>query len=150
MKEIHISINDQSLSLKDKGKVSKTYPISSAKNGIGSEKGSYKTPTGNFVIAEKYGHNAPIYTIFKNRKPAGEWQHEDHCDDDLITSRILWLDGIDSENSNTKERYIYIHGTNHENAIGSPISCGCIRMRNQDIIELFEHVTENTPVRISI
>lgn len=146
--QLVISISDQTLTLKQEGDASLSFPISSAKRGIGSAEGSYKTPTGNFLICEKFGHNAPIYTTFKARQASGMWSTEDVSDDDLITSRILWLEGIDPGNSNTKERFIYIHGTNHEDKIGAPHSCGCIRMNNRDIIELFEKVGVGTAVQI--
>lgn len=148
MLSLEVSIAAQTLRLLENGEEVKSYPISSAKNGIGSEEGSFKTPTGNFTICEKHGHNAPIQTIFKGRKPVGIWHSCETCDDDLVTSRILWLDGTDEHNANTKERYIYIHGTNHEDKIGTPQSCGCIRMTNQHVIDLFEIVEEGTPVSI--
>ena len=150
MTTLEVSIFDQTLRVLENGVELRSYPISSAKNGLGSEEGSLKTPTGNFIIAEKLGLDAPIHTIFKGRLPVGLWSVGEHCDDDLVTTRILWLDGSDADNANTKDRYIYIHGTNHEDKIGTPHSCGCIRMRNQDIIELFDNVTENTPVSIRI
>ena len=149
MTTLEISISNQSLRVLENGVEQRSYPISSAKNGLGSEERSFKTPTGNFIIAEKHGHDAPIHTIFKGRLPVGQWSPGEHCNDDLVTTRILWLDGQDADNTNTKARFIYIHGTNHEDKIGTPHSCGCIRMRNQDVIELFENITENTPVRIS-
>ncbi|MEO1855974.1 MAG: L,D-transpeptidase [Rubritalea sp.] len=149
MTTLEVSISEQTLKVLENGVVQHCYSISSAKNGVGSEEGSLKTPTGNFIIAEKHGHGAKIHTIFKGRVAVGQWSPGELCDDDLVTSRILWLDGQDTDNSNTKARYIYIHGTNHEDKIGNPHSCGCIRMHNQDVIELFENVTENTPVRIS-
>jgi len=149
MTTLEVSISDQILRVLENGVEQRSYPISSAKKGLGSEEGSLKTPTGNFIIAEKHGHNAPLNTIFKGRIPVGLWTIDEHYDDDLVTTRILWLDGQDSKNANTKARYIYIHGTNHEDKIGTPHSCGCIRMRNQDIIELFDNVTENTPVKIT-
>lgn len=91
------------------------------------------------------GDNAPCGTIFKGRVPvAGSLV----SGDDLITSRILWLDGLEKENANTKERYIYIHGTNQESLIGQPASHGCIRMRNEDILRLFDLVTVDTSVEI--
>lgn len=145
---IDISITDQLLTLTNGEQFS--YPISSAKNGIGMKEDSFKTPIGNFVICEKIGAGAPIYTIFKGREAQGIWHPADHSDDDMITSRILWLDGVDSENANTKNRYIYIHGTNHEDKIGVPESCGCIRMRNQDIIELFEKTSIGSTVNIAL
>ncbi|MFC5051656.1 L,D-transpeptidase family protein [Rubritalea spongiae] len=148
MLSLLITIHDQSLRLLDHGKEVVKYTISSAKNGPGSEEGSFKTPLGNFIISEKHGQDAPLNTIFKGRKPIGQWDPCECCDDDLVTTRILWLDGLDPDNANTKSRYIYIHGTNHEDKIGIPHSCGCIRMKNTDIVELFDTVTENTPVRI--
>ena len=69
-------------------------------------------------------------------------------DEDLVMTRILWLDGLDPENANTHERFIYIHGTNHEESLGEPASHGCIRMRSADLVELFELVDVDTPVAI--
>jgi lipoprotein-anchoring transpeptidase ErfK/SrfK len=68
--------------------------------------------------------------------------------EDLVMSRILWLDGLDEQNANTRDRFIYIHGTKHEDKIGTPVSCGCVRMRNADVIELSDLVDEDTPVVI--
>ena len=68
--------------------------------------------------------------------------------EDLITSRILWLDGLDEHNANTRDRFVYIHGTKHEDKVGTPASHGCVRMRNEDVIELFEMVDEGAPVVI--
>lgn len=144
-----VSISKQTLTVLENGLEQRNYPISSSKNGSGTEQDSLKTPTGNFIVDEKHGHNAPIYTIFKGRLPSGLWSTSDSIPEDLITSRILWLDGQDLDNANSKQRYIYIHGTNHEDKIGAPHSCGCIRMRNQDIIELFDIVDEKTPVTIA-
>jgi lipoprotein-anchoring transpeptidase ErfK/SrfK len=145
--KIDISIGDQRLTLTSDGEVLRSYPVSSSRFGIGTEEGSMKTPLGNFRIAEKIGHDAEPGTIFKARvaldpdDPLPETE-------DLITSRILWLDGIDEENANTRERFIYIHGTKHEDKIGLPASHGCIRMRDDDVIELFELVDETTQVVI--
>ena len=106
-----------------------------------------KTPLGNFRIAEKIGHQAVSGTIFKARVPLGP---DDPLPDteDFVTTRILWLDGLDEENSNTRDRFIYIHGTKHEDKIGIADSHGCIRMRNADVIELFDLVDETTQVVI--
>jgi len=121
-------------------------PISTSQFGLGFEPGSLKTPTGTFQVSEKIGHNVPIGTIFKGRVPVTEpnWLGTP----DLITSRILWLDGLDLENANTKERYIYIHGTNQEELIGQPASQGCIRMRNIDVVRLFDLVNVGTSIEI--
>ena len=106
-----------------------------------------KTPLGNFRIAKKIGHDAEPGTIFKARVALGPDDPLPETED-LITSRILWLDGMDEENANTLERFIYIHGTKHEDKIGLPASHGCIRMRDDDVIELFELVDETTQVVI--
>jgi lipoprotein-anchoring transpeptidase ErfK/SrfK len=144
--DIEISIPNQTLRLRC-GSVVRTYPISSSRFGLGTEEGSLKTPLGRFRIAEKIGDGMPRGTIFRSRVPLGP---DDPLPDteDLITSRILWLDGIDPDNANTKDRYIYIHGTKHENRIGEPDSHGCIRMLNADVIELFDLVQEGALVRI--
>ncbi|HEV3210309.1 MAG TPA: L,D-transpeptidase [Chthoniobacterales bacterium] len=120
-------------------------PVSTSRAGLGFEPGSFKTPTGLFRIYQKIGQNARIGTIFKGRVPV---EDPPSSDDDLITTRILWLDGLERENANTKERYIYIHGTNQESLVGQPVSHGCIRMRNDDIIRLFDMVPMDTWVEI--
>lgn len=145
---IFVSVASQTLELRDGDDVLHSYPISTAANGTGFEEGSYRTPIGNFIISEKFGHEAPINTTFKSREATGTWDPCETCEADLITTRILWLDGTDEQNANSKARYIYIHGTNHEDKIGTPASCGCIRMRNEDIIQLFDLTPEGTPVVI--
>src|SRR5262249_16898550 len=114
---IDISICDQRLTLKRDGEMIRSYPISSSRFGIGTEPGSFKTPMGQFRIAEKIGHNAEPGTIFKARRPLGP---DDLLPDteDFITTRILWLDGTEEQNANTRDRFIYIHGTRHENTVG--------------------------------
>jgi L,D-transpeptidase YbiS len=145
--DIEISIAQQTLTLRRGAKTVRSYPISSSRFGLGTEEGSKKTPLGHFRIAQKIGGNMPDGTVFRSRVPVAA---DDALPDteDLITSRILWLDGADTTNANTKDRYIYIHGTKHEDRIGRPDSHGCIRMRNADVIELFDLVREGTSVRI--
>ena len=124
-----------------------TAPVSTSRFGLGFENGSRKTPTGKFQVHQKIGGEMPFGTVFKGRKPvtrAVDWLTEP----DLITSRILWLDGLDEENAQTKERYIYIHGTNQEQLIGQAASSGCIRMRNADVIRLFDQVEVGALVEI--
>jgi L,D-transpeptidase YbiS len=122
-------------------------PISTSRFGLGFEPGSFKTPTGRFRIHQKIGDDAPIGTVFRSRVPVTE-SLDSLSETDVVTSRILWLDGVDAENANTKERYIYIHGTNEEHLIGRPVSHGCIRMRNNDVIRLYELVDVDTSVEI--
>jgi len=145
--KIDVSIRDQRLTLTRDGEELRSYPISSSRFGIGTEEGSMKTPLGNFRIGEKIGHDAEAGTIFKARVPLASDEPLPETED-LITSRILWLDGLDQENANTRDRFIYIHGTKHEDEIGMAASHGCIRMRNADVIELFELVDETTQVVI--
>ena len=145
--KIEISIRDQRLSLKRGEEIVRSYPISSSRFGLGSEEGSMKTPLGNFQIVEKIGHGAASGTIFKARVPLGPNDPLPETED-FITSRILWLDGLEEHNANTYDRFIYIHGTKHEDDIGRPASHGCIRMRNADVMELFDLVDETIPVVI--
>jgi len=106
-----------------------------------------KTPTGRFRIAEKIGDGMPAGTVFKSRRPVKVTKRLMR-EADLVMTRILWLDGLDPGNANTHERFIYIHGTNHEESLGEPASHGCIRMRSADLVELFELVGVHTPVTI--
>ena len=144
---IHISIRDQQLTVKDDETAIRTYPVSTSRFGIGTKQGSLKTPVGRFRVAEKIGGDAPAGTIFRSRVPLKSGDPLPPTDD-LVMSRILWLDGLDEHNANTRDRFIYIHGTKHEGEIGSPASCGCIRMRNADVVELFDLVDQDTPVII--
>ena len=123
------------------------YPISSSKFGLGTEEGSYKTPLGQFIIAKKIGDGEPERMIFSAREPTGKVAPLGGTHDDVLT-RILWLKGIEPHNTNTQDRFIYIHGTNQEELIGTPASHGCIRLRNAEMIKLFDSVQEGCPVEI--
>ena len=147
MTSIHVSIRDQQLIVKENEQPIRTYPVSTSRFGIGTEEGSFKTPTGHFRVAEKIGSDMPNGTVFVGRVPL---QPDEALPptEDFVTSRILWLDGLEEENANTRGRFVYIHGTRHEDKIGTAASYGCVRMRNEDVIELFEIVDEGTPVVI--
>jgi lipoprotein-anchoring transpeptidase ErfK/SrfK len=147
VKNIHISIRDQRLTLKEGETLVRTYPVSTSRFGIGTEEDSMKTPIGRFRVAEKIGNGLPSDTVFQSRVPL---KADDPLPptEDLVMSRILWLDGLDEHNANTRDRFIYIHGTKHEDKIGNPASHGCVRMRNADVIELFDLVDEGAPVVI--
>ncbi len=147
MKNIHISIRDQRLTLMEDEIPIRNYPVSTSRFGIGTEEGSMKTPTGRFRVAEKIGGDMPHGTVFVGRVPL---QPDEALPptEDVITSRILWLDGLDEQNANTRDRFVYIHGTQHEDKVGTAASHGCVRMRNEDVIELFEMVDEGAPVVI--
>ncbi|CAN5626923.1 cell wall-recycling L,D-carboxypeptidase ElsL [soil metagenome] len=145
---IHISVPKQLLRLKRGRVTERSYPISTSQFGLGTEEGSFKTPTGRFRIAEKIGAGQPLETAYQARVPLRP-SAKLLASDDLVMSRILWLDGLDPKNANTFQRYIYIHGTNHEELIGQPASHGCVRMRNADVAELFELVEIGTRVTIA-
>ncbi len=159
--KVVINIATQTLILY-KGKVEiSRYSISTAKNGIGSQEDSGCTPLGHHIIAQKIGGNQPINTVFIGRVPTGEIYSVElgaqHPERDWILSRILWLQGLE-EGSNsghnaqgccdTYQRYIYIHGTPDDESMDEPLSHGCVRMRNEDIIEFYKQVEEGTPVTL--
>lgn len=155
---IEISIPSQTLTLFDAvGDIKKQYRISTAANGIGSEKGSGCTPLGKHIIRAKIGADAPPNAVFVGRRATGEiWSPQlaaAYPQRDWILTRILWLSGCELGsnrlgNVDTMQRYIYIHGTPDDQPMGKPGSHGCIRMRNADLVELFDWVAVGTPVNI--
>ena len=135
-----------------------SYRISSAKNGPGSKKNSLCTPIGRHIIRAKIGNNIPIGGVFVGRRFTGEIYNptlaQAFPDRDWILSRILWLSGLDIGQNrlgeyDSMQRYIYIHGTPDTEPMGTPLSHGCIRMKNTDIIHLFDKVKPYTPVNIT-
>ncbi len=135
----------------------KTYIISTAEAGIGSVSGSNKTPPGTHRIVEKIGDGAKIGTVFNGRVNTGEiaeiYKEEIELVDDLVTTRIMRLSGEEDDinkgdSIDSYNRCIYIHGTPEEGLLGKPVSHGCIRMKNIDIIELYEIVPLGTLVEI--
>ena len=127
-----------------------SFPVSTSGFGLGTEPGSNKTPLGRFAISEKIGADAPLGAVFSSREPTGEIAPFASPGDprDLVLTRILWLEGLEAANANTKNRYVYLHGTNHEERIGEPCSHGCVRMRNADVATLFALVEPGTEVTI--
>ncbi len=155
---IEISIKNQTLSLLNQDHVLLAqYVVSTAANGVGCEKDSGCTPLGAHIIRAKIGKDAPANTVFVGRRPTGEICTPELMaqfpNRDWILTRILWLSGQEVGknrlgNVDTMQRYIYIHGTPDTTAMGQVGSHGCIRMRNADIIELFDLVSVGTPVII--
>ena len=155
---ILVSIANQSLSLLDAaGQVIAAYPVSTADKGAGEQCGSFCTPRGEHLIRAKIGSGQPINTIFVGRRPSGEIYTPElgieFPERDWILTRILWLSGCEPGFNrlgtvDTMRRFIYIHGCPDEKPIGEPGSHGCIRMRNTDILDLFERVPVRTPVSI--
>lgn len=153
--DVWIDLAEQSLTLP---KHNKFYVISSGKNGIGEQENSGKTPRGWHKIALKFGHDAAKNAVFKARQQTGEVYDEalatQFPERDWILSRILWLSGLEEnfnqgEGCDTFKRYIYIHGTPDTEPMGIPMSHGCIRMRNDDVVELFNLIPEQALVYIS-
>ena len=157
--QIRVSIPEQRLCLLDDGgALLREYPVSTASNGAGECEGSGCTPRGRHVVRARIGAGLPLNTVFVGRRPTGEvWTPElaaANPERDWILTRILWLSGCELGinrlgHVDTMRRYIYIHGTPDSEPMGEPRSHGCIRMRNADIIELFERVPAGTPVLIS-
>ena len=151
---LHVNIQPQSLYLVKNQIISSMYRISTSRYGTGNQNKSFKTPLGIHRIMEKIGAGAPPGRIFRDRKDTGENWHSEITDKNLILTRILRLEGLEpdinrGEGIDSYDRYIYIHGTNREDLIGTPMSHGCICMKNNDIIELFDNVPENTIVIIN-
>lgn len=155
---IRISLAQQSLELHDeRGMLLRRYLVSTAKNGAGEQNGSFCTPRGRHVVRAKVGAGATANTVFKRRRPTGELWTPQLADEfpgrDWILTRILWLSGKEPGRNrlgevDTMRRYIYLHGSPDTVAMGSPGSIGCVRMRNADIIELFDLVPAYAQVDI--
>jgi lipoprotein-anchoring transpeptidase ErfK/SrfK len=154
---VHISSQTQRLKIQINSKITKSYHISTARNGIGEIKGSECTPCGWHQIRAKIGDLQPINSIFVARRPTGEIYDAELAkkfpNRDWILTRILWLDGIEAGknrygNVHTASRYIYIHGCPDELITGQPESHGCIRMKNADILDLFNRIPVGTKVFI--
>lgn len=153
-----VSVAAQTLSVVHDDTVTRVYPVSTSRYGTGSENGSYRTPLGRHRVCEKYGDGEPLMQVFVGRKPIGVLDEllaaGENLPADIITSRILRLEGLEpginrGDGIDSYDRYIYIHGTNEESAIGEPASHGCIRMSNRDVAELFEQVDTGTLVEIT-
>jgi lipoprotein-anchoring transpeptidase ErfK/SrfK len=157
--QIEIDIGAQSLTLRDRDGVAvASYRVSTALNGPGEIEGSGCTPRGRHVVRARIGAGAPSGAVFRGRRPTGEvWTPElaeRFPERDWILSRILWLSGCEPGRNrlgavDTMRRYIYIHGTPDDQPMGAPLSHGCIRMGNRDVIELFERVPVGTVVDIA-
>jgi len=158
MPRIEISIPEQSLKLFDNGREVRRYWVSTSRNGPGERQGSFCTPRGEHIVRAKIGEGQPARTVFIDRRPTGEiWTPElaeRFPGRDWILTRILWLSGCEPGRNrlgevDTMRRYIYIHGSPDNVEMGKPGSIGCIRMRNQDVVELFERVRPGTQVNIA-
>ena len=154
---LYVNILEQKMYLIEKNEILNTFIISSSENGTGSKSGSNKTPIGLHKIKEKIGHKTPIYGRMIGRKFYGDiakiYYDKTRSKTDDITSRIFWLEGIEEglnkgNGIDSYKRYIYIHGTSEEGLLGTPSSHGCIRMRNKEVIELYDIIKIGTLVLI--
>jgi len=156
---IHLNVNlsQQTLSVWKNGECVKVYQVSTAKNGPGERTNSECTPRGVHIIRAKIGKNAEENTVFIARRDSGERytsaMKKEFPERDWILTRILWLSGQEVGKNrlgavDTMRRYIYIHGCPDEDKMGSPTSHGCIKMRNSDVMELFDQVPHKTRVNI--
>ena len=147
--EIVVSIPDQTLALLDGERLMARYRVSTSKFGNGDNVGSYRTPLGTLFVSGKFGDHLPVGTVIKNRAPTGEVVTIDAPSRDAIISRVIWLRGMERQNSAAHDRCIYIHGTPEERHIGKPVSFGCVRMRSRDVIALYDRVHIGMHVTIS-
>lgn len=157
MDGVVVSISKQRLYLLEAGRPYRSYIISTSRYGAGSETGSYKTPLGMHRVVDKIGDAAEWGAIFRSRFNTGEIANivdePVRTTEDNVTTRILWLSGQEpglnqGEGIDSYQRYIYIHGTHEEGLLGQPASKGCIRMSNDDVIEVFQQIPLDTLVLI--
>ncbi len=144
---LYVSVKRQALFHVHGGRLLAEYPVATASAGLGSEMDSFRTPTGLHRVSELFGDTVPPLGIMKDRAFTGEFADPDFAgvDKDWITSRILWLEGLEPDVNqggtvDSHARYIYIHGTANEKSVGTASSMGCIRMRNADVIALYDQV----------
>jgi hypothetical protein len=144
---LYVSVKRQAMFHARSGRLLNVYPVATAIAGLGNLDGSRRTPTGLHRVSEKFGAEVPLLGILKDRVFTGEFADPDFAgiDKDWITSRILWLEGLEpgfnqGGNVDSHARYIYIHGTANERSVGTASSMGCVRMLNKDVIALYNEV----------
>jgi len=152
-----VDVSEQRLALVRGGSMVRSWPVSTSRYGVGNQDHSQRTPLGVHRVAQKFGAQAPLGTLFQARRNTGrmvEILTDDRAAaDDYVTTRILWLQGLEpginqGPGVDSYQRYIYIHGTAEEGRIGRPASHGCVRMRNVDVVEVFDQVEVGTLVVI--
>ena len=146
--QLIISVRDQKLMLLRNGGKVATYPISTSMFGLGDSWGRMTTPLGYLAVEKKIGDNVPVGAVFHNRRLTGEVIQPNAPGRDPITTRIIWLRGLEAQNAHAFKRCIYIHGTPEEKKIGRPASYGCIRMKSKDVADLYAQVPVGAVVQI--
>jgi len=144
-----ISIRDQKLMLLENGGRVAIYPVSTSKYGVGDFRGRMTTPLGYLMVAKKIGDNAPVGAVFHNRRFTGEILQPNAPGRDPVTTRIIWLSGLEAQNAQAFHRCIYIHGTPEEKTIGRPASYGCVRMKAADVAVLYNQIPLGALVQIT-
>ena len=147
-RSVIISVPDQKLAVLENGSTIASYPVSTSRYGLGDRSGSYATPVGELQVAAKIGDGAPVGAVFKNRHMTGEILRPNAPGRDPIVTRILWLRGLEAQNSGAFSRNIYIHGTPVEKMIGRPASYGCVRMRSRDVVQVFNMVKVGAKIEL--
>ena len=147
--QLIVSVRDQKLMLLRNGTKVATYPVSTSMFGLGDSWGRMTTPLGYLAVEKKIGDNVPVGAVFHNRRLTGEILKPNTPGRDPITTRIIWLRGLEAQNAHAFQRCIYIHGTPEEKKIGRPASYGCIRMKSKDVAELYAQVPVGAVVRIT-
>src|SRR5215467_7003629 len=146
--QLIISVRDQKLMLMRNGEKVAIYPVSTSMFGLGDAWGRMTTPLGYLAVEKKIGDNVPVGAVFHNRRFTGEVLQPNAPGRDPITTRIIWLRGLEAQNAHAFQRCIYIHGTPEEKKIGRPASYGCIRMKSKDVAELYDQVPLGAIVQI--
>ena len=146
--QLIISVRDQKLMLLRYGSQVAIYPISTSMFGLGDAWGRMTTPLGYLAVEKKIGDNVPVGAVFHKRRLTGEVLQPNAPGRDPITTRIIWLRGLEPQNAHAFQRGIYIHGTPEEKKIGQPASYGCIRMKSKDVAELYNQVSLGAVVQI--
>ena len=147
--QLIVSVRDQKLMLVQNGGKVATYPVSTSMFGLGDSWGRMTTPLGNLTIEKKIGDNVPVGAVFHNRRLTGEILQPNAPGRDPVTTRIMWLRGLEAQNAHAFQRCIYIHGTPEEKKLGRPASYGCIRMKASDIADLYNRVPPGALVQIT-
>jgi len=147
--QLIISVRDQKLMLVQNGGKVATYPVSTSMFGLGDIWGRMTTPLGYLAVEKKIGDNAPTGAVFHNRRLTGEVLQPNAPGRDPVTTRIIWLRGLEAQNAHAFQRCIYIHGTPQEKTIGRPTRYGCIRMKSSDVAALYDRVPIGALVQIT-
>jgi len=146
--QVIVSVKEQRLMLLQNGAQVTTYPVSTSKFGLGDSFGTMTTPVGSMAVAQKIGDHAPVGAVFHKRRFTGEILKPNAPGRDPITTRIIWLRGLEPSTQHAFARCIYIHGTTEEKKIGRPASYGCIRMKARDVASLYSQLPVGATVQV--